>query len=170
MQTQIPTKKKRIPYSSIFVAIGCILIIIRIIVFYMPDRPVATPIDIQNTPSISEQVENPISETVPAPEKKTATVSPVISETFRLTAGATHNSLPVTGGSLLSILTSAKERGEITFSGKEYSGLGFFVTELGSLKEGDGKHLMYYINGKEASVGVSLYIPKVGDVVTWELK
>lgn len=158
MQTQIPVRKKRIPYASIFVAIGCILIIIRIILYYLPAKSSAVSTDVQNTPPVSESVENSIPEVTS------------VSETFRLTAGGTDNLFPITGGSLLSILTAAKDRGEITFSGKEYSGLGFFVTQLGSLKEGNGKHLMYYINGKEASVGVSIYVPKTGDLVVWELK
>jgi hypothetical protein len=128
------------------------------------------PIDAQNVSSVSEQAKNPIPETVPVSEKKEGVFTSIVSETFHLVAGTTDSSISVSGGSLLSILTAAKERGEITLFGKEYFGLGFFVTELGSLKEGDGKHLMYYINGKEASVGVSTYVPKAGDLVVWELK
>jgi len=30
--------------------------------------------------------------------------------------------------------------------------------------------LLYYINGKEASVGVSTYKPKNGDIIEWKLK
>jgi hypothetical protein len=169
MQIQTPVKK-RIPYASVFVAIGCILIIIRIILYYLPAKSSAVPADVHNTPPVSESVENSIPEVTSVSEKKEAVSSPIDSGTFRLIAGGTDSSLPITGESLLSILTVAKERGEITFSGQEYSGLGFFVTQLGSLKEGNGKHLMYYINGKEASVGVSIYVPKIGDFVVWELK
>lgn len=170
MQVQIPVRKKRIPWSSIFVAIGCALIIIWVILYYLPAKPTAVPIDIQTTPLSSEQTQNPAPPSTPTPEKENAVATSVFSETFRLTAGDTTLSLQVTEGSLLAILTLAKEHGEIAFSGKDYPGLGFFVTELGSLKEGNGKHLMYSINGKEASVGVSLYIPKAGDSVVWELK
>jgi len=169
MQIQPPLKKKRIPYGSIFVAIGCLLIIIRVILYYIPTKPVPAP----NEPSlpaghISGQTEN--NTLVSGSEKKDSPSDTTISETSRLTAGITQISLPITGGSLLSILADAQKRGEIVFSGKEYSGLGFFVTEIGSLKQQDGKYLMYSINGKEASVGVSLYIPKNGDVIVWELK
>lgn len=58
----------------------------------------------------------------------------------------------------------------VIFQGKEYPALGFFVTDLGSLHEEMGKYLVYYINGKEATVGVSSYIPEDNDVITWELK
>lgn len=167
---QIPIKKKQIPYSSIFVAVGCVLIVICVILYYLPAKPATVPIDAQNVSSVSEQTKNPIPETVPVSEKKEGVSTSIVSETFHLVAGTTDSSISVSGGSLLSILTAAKERGEIILSGKEYFGLGFFVTELGSLKEGDSKHLMYYINGKEASVGVSTYVPKAGDLVVWELK
>lgn len=66
-------------------------------------------------------------------------------------------------------LISAQKEGLITFTGKEYSGLGFFVSDIGDLHMTPGKNLLYYINGKEASVGVSTYIPKDGDVVEWRL-
>jgi hypothetical protein len=72
--------------------------------------------------------------------------------------------------SLYEALVIAKKKGEINFSGKTYTGLGFFVTEIDSLRNGDGKYLFYYINGKEAPVGVSNYYPQNGDEVLWKLK
>jgi len=67
-------------------------------------------------------------------------------------------------------LVQAKNDGKITFSGKNYLGLGFFVTDIGTLHSGNGKNLLYYINGKEASVGVSSYLLKNGDFIEWKLK
>lgn len=60
--------------------------------------------------------------------------------------------------------------GKLVLGGKNYPGLGFFVTQVGDLKSGDGKNLMYYINDKEASLGVSSYIIKEGDIIEWKLK
>lgn len=60
--------------------------------------------------------------------------------------------------------------GKMTFEGKDYPGLGFFVTQINSLVSGDGKNLMYYINNKEASLGVSTYVIKEGDIIEWKLK
>ncbi|MEI8130552.1 MAG: DUF4430 domain-containing protein [bacterium] len=86
-------------------------------------------------------------------------------------AGTVHLSLPFRAGeTLYDAMTDAKNAGTLTFSGKEYSGLGYFVTSVGSLSEGNGKHLMYFINDKEASVGVSTYAPKNGDTIMWKLK
>ncbi|MFA6076813.1 MAG: DUF4430 domain-containing protein [Candidatus Paceibacterota bacterium] len=67
-------------------------------------------------------------------------------------------------------LIQAKNTGKITFSGKNYPGLGFFVTDIGTLHMGNGKNLLYYVNGKEANVGVSSYTLKEGDVIEWKLE
>jgi len=71
---------------------------------------------------------------------------------------------------LYDALVREKNEGRINFSGKNYPGLGFFVTDIGSLHAGMGKNLIYYINGKEATVGVSSYTLKDGDVIEWKLE
>ena len=75
-----------------------------------------------------------------------------------------------TGTSLYDALVSAKDSGQIEFSGKNYSGLGFFMTSIGNLYRGNGENLFYYINNKEASVGVSSYLLQDGDIIEWKLK
>ena len=74
------------------------------------------------------------------------------------------------GETLYQEMSDEKNAGHISFSGKEYQGLGFFVTDIGSLHEGNGKYLFYYVNGVEASAGVSTFVPKVGDLIEWKLK
>jgi len=71
---------------------------------------------------------------------------------------------------LYDALVREKDKGNIDFSGKNYPGLGFFVTDIGTLHSGNGKNLIYYINGKEATVGVSSYALKDGDVIEWKLE
>lgn len=71
---------------------------------------------------------------------------------------------------LYDALTQAKNTNNISFSGRNYPGLGFFVTDIGTLHAGNGKNLLYYINGKEATVGVSSYTLKDGDVIEWKLE
>lgn len=67
-------------------------------------------------------------------------------------------------------LVQAQNAGTIHFSGKNYDSLGFFVTDIGELHSGYNKNLIYYINGKEATVGVSTYKPKNGDIINWKLE
>ncbi|MBP7805091.1 MAG: DUF4430 domain-containing protein [Candidatus Pacebacteria bacterium] len=91
--------------------------------------------------------------------------------TFSLMAGGPLIVLEGEGNrTLYAYLEEANGEGKINFTAKEYMGLGFFVTEIGELQEGGGKHLLYYINGNEASVGVSTYLPQNGDHVDWKLE
>jgi hypothetical protein len=71
---------------------------------------------------------------------------------------------------LYDALKQEKDTGLMPFSGKNYSGLGFFLTDIGSLHSVPGKNLLYYINGKEATVGISSYTLKDGDIVEWKLE
>ncbi len=76
----------------------------------------------------------------------------------------------INGETLYEIL---KKMPGIVLEGKEYPELGFFVTKIGMVSElsrGGGKELFYYINGEESSVGVSSYVPKGGDIISWRLK
>ncbi len=93
-----------------------------------------------------------------------------VSQSIRIVAGTTNISVPATGGTLLDLMQSAKTEGKLVLEGKEYEGLGFFASKVGSLQGTNKQFLMYSINGTEASVGISGYVPKGGDVITWELK
>ena len=64
----------------------------------------------------------------------------------------------------------AREAGTLSFAGKNYPILGFFVTDIGDLHATGGENLFYYINGEEALVGVSTLSLKDGDVIEWKLK
>lgn len=57
-----------------------------------------------------------------------------------------------------------------SFGYKEYPSLGVFVDEINEVKGDLGKYWIYYVNGKEASVGVSKNIIKNGDIISWEKK
>lgn len=75
------------------------------------------------------------------------------------------------GSSLFEVLNKAAADKKLTLVSKEYPPMGFFVTQIGNLKDGDdGKHLFYYINGQEATVGASDYLVKDGDRIEWKLK
>ena len=45
--------------------------------------------------------------------------------------------------------------------------LGSFITEINGAKGTPGKYWIYYVNGNLASVGVSNYILKDGDIINW---
>ena len=73
------------------------------------------------------------------------------------------------GVNVYDVMKSAQNDG-FSFNGKEYPGLGFFVEEINGIKGENGKYWMYYVNNKEAEVGISKYIIKDGDIINWKLK
>lgn len=73
------------------------------------------------------------------------------------------------GATAYDLLVAAQKEGSITFAGREFSGVGFFVESINGLKQ-DGNKRMYWIysvNGKKANVGASSYVLRDGDRVTW---
>ncbi len=102
-----------------------------------------------------------------------AVARPIDPSTNSLTiiTGSTKTNLTFTEGQTLYEIFNSKENvGKINFRGKEYTGIGFFVTDIGELHSGGGNDLLYYVNGVEANSGISVYKPKVGDVVEWKLE
>jgi hypothetical protein len=47
--------------------------------------------------------------------------------------------------------------------------MGIFIEEINGIR-GDNKYWIYSVNGIEASVGVSRFRLKSGDIISWELK
>jgi hypothetical protein len=87
-----------------------------------------------------------------------------------LIAGDTTTTLTFTEGqTLYDALVKAQQAG-LTLELKEYPGMGYFVTKIGSLVPTAEKYLMYIVNGEEASEGISSYVLKENDVVKWEVK
>ncbi len=68
------------------------------------------------------------------------------------------------------MVATASKRSDFSFSGREFSGLGFYVEEINGLRENHGQGLawIYYINGAKAPVGVSNYIVRTNDVIEWK--
>jgi hypothetical protein len=92
-------------------------------------------------------------------------------ETITVVAGQDKISLSVTPDTTFyDALVQARTEGKISFAGKNYPALGFFLTDIESLHAGKGKDLLYYVNGKEATVGVSKYVLKDGDILEWKLE
>ncbi len=74
------------------------------------------------------------------------------------------------GETLYHILTRPENTQLFSLRGIQYPSLGFFVTDIGPLHQGAGKYILYFINGKEASVGISEFVPQIGDTIEWKLK
>ena len=61
-----------------------------------------------------------------------------------------------------------EKKDEFSFKYKEYLDMGVFIYEINGIEGKSGEYWIYYVNGKEASVGVSTYILKEGDSILWK--
>ncbi|MEK7585735.1 MAG: DUF4430 domain-containing protein [Patescibacteria group bacterium] len=55
-----------------------------------------------------------------------------------------------------------------SFRSKNYSSLGNFIYEINGIKGTPGRYWIYYINNKKATLGVSKYVLKSGDIISWK--
>lgn len=72
--------------------------------------------------------------------------------------------------SVYDLMRKAQETSDFQFRGKEFPGLGFFIQEINGLEQSPrvGKYWMYYVNGKKAEVGISAYMVKADDIISWK--
>jgi len=70
-------------------------------------------------------------------------------------------------GSVYDAMKSISDE-SFSFKSTNHAGLGYFIESINGVKGEPGKYWIYYVNGKEASVGVSNYILKDGDSILWK--
>jgi hypothetical protein len=69
----------------------------------------------------------------------------------------------------MKILEEKKDQNNLfNFKYTENKGMGSFITEINGVKGKVGKYWIYYVNDKLASVGVSNFILKQGDIINWK--
>jgi uncharacterized membrane protein len=75
------------------------------------------------------------------------------------------------GGTVFEAMKKIQDESSSTnpfsFKYKENPGLGSFITEINNVVGSPGKYWIYYVNDKKASVGVSTYVLKEGDLINW---
>lgn len=58
--------------------------------------------------------------------------------------------------------------GKISFTEKNYLGMGKFIVSINEVSGNGERNWIYYVNGKKAEIGVSNYKLNQGDVVSWK--
>ena len=146
------------------------IVILAVIFIWRPYRQVETQIIVEEV----AEVELSAVPFVAVNEPEVGTVNSVENfgtELATVLAGDTKIQLQFNPGTIFyDALAQAQNQGQIEFKGKNYSSLGFFVTDIGTLHSGDEGYLLYYVNGKKATVGVSTYTLKNGDIIEWKLE
>ena len=80
------------------------------------------------------------------------------------------NSYPVIvsqGETVMEAMRALQSAGNLTFTGKDYPGMGFFVESINGRKNSNDLYWILYVNGKSASAGASQTIVKAGDNIEW---
>ena len=126
-------------------------------------------------PSVPPKVENAV---IQSAEQRTGAASGQ-NESLKLTASEykliiegkeISGPLPAGGSSVYDLMENLKKQDKLRFSGTNYSGIGFFVEEINDIENNpkENSFWLYYVNGKEANVGITGYILKPGDVIEWK--
>jgi len=97
----------------------------------------------------------------------TTKTQPVVNTTLEIN-GVSYAGEITEKTSVYDFMNSMRQEGKINFVEKNYIGMGEFITEINGIKNNNEKSWIYYVNGKEASVGVSNYKTNPGDVVSWK--
>jgi len=65
-------------------------------------------------------------------------------------------------------MSKLQSEGKINFTEKNYIGMGKFIETINGIKGTGNRNWIYYVNGKEAQIGVSNYKINPGDIVSWK--
>ena len=84
--------------------------------------------------------------------------------------GSAYEVLVPQGSTTYDLMQKAQAEGKFRFQGRDFPGLGFLVEEIQGQRQNprQGMYWIYSINDKKAEVGVSNYILKPYDVITWK--
>lgn len=132
-----------------------------------PDTSAQTP-----QPVVAEKNKNPN----PAPSTTPTSQSPKeISETIPITliiSDTPYQTQASPNSTAYQVMDALRQENKISFSTKNFSGLGHFVQEINSIKNSPstGFYWTFYINNQEAKVGISNYIVKPNDTLTWKFE
>ncbi|MBI2610963.1 DUF4430 domain-containing protein [Candidatus Kaiserbacteria bacterium] len=70
-------------------------------------------------------------------------------------------------GTVLETMNARAVEGELSFSGRDFPGLGFFVEEINGKRNANGFYWILRINGELSDRGVSQAVVSSGDLVEW---
>lgn len=107
--------------------------------------------------------------TTPTPIPNSPAIPTPIAATIAINGEAYTLNLPEKSTAYDAMLQLVADK-KIAAVFKEFSGLGYFVDEVDGVKtdKNAGKYWIYYLNGKPAQMGISNYILKNNDLITWK--
>ena len=115
-----------------------------------------------------KQNAKPIFENQKTPSESTASNKPQTIKTVLEINGQRYEDEIASQKSVYDFMSKLRNEGKINFTEKNYTGMGKFIETINGVKGNGGQNWIYYVNGKEAQVGVSNYKINPGDVVSWK--
>ena len=72
--------------------------------------------------------------------------------------------------SVYDFMIKLQDTQDFQFSGRDFFGVGFFVEEINHVSENAQERIywIFYVNDQKAKVGISSYIIKPNDIITWK--
>lgn len=143
------------------ISIGAALIAVAVVLLYVP-RALEAP----QTISVPTSTTTQFVTAVPAPA---ATASVATSATnATLIVGAVSYPIAVSSDeTVIDAMNTLMADRTLTFTGRDYPGLGFFVDSINGERNAGGKYWILYVNGVSASAGASATMLRTGDTVEW---
>ena len=168
-------KIKKIKYI-IAIIFSCLSIFSIYYFSYLSSREVASPVSQefkQNTSSVFKEDKVISKEEFPrsvANKDISPSLSSLIGVTFEF-GGKTYSTKVSQDSNVLDLMNKIKtENSDFDFVGREYPGLGFFVDSINNKSNTNFSYWIYYVNERQAEVGISAYVLKDGDIISWRLE
>lgn len=68
------------------------------------------------------------------------------------------------------LMIKLRDENQLSFTAREFGGIGYFIEKIEGIENDtkEKKYWIYFVNGVKAKVGVSTYVLKTGDIVSWQ--
>jgi hypothetical protein len=118
---------------------------------------------------------SPITDTKTPTSTPTTTTSPIPNQStpFTLTIdGKTITATTAQNSTVYDAMNELQKQKILSFTTKKFTGLGYFIESINGISNSPctGYYWTLYINNEEAKVGVSNYIIKPNDSITWKFE
>lgn len=178
------------PYISITILAATIFVIAVPVVIFVnrSTSPIEAPA-VSSSPTITPDAQTSLPEKKNGPTKETktapVTLQPSASDATTTTPthaektaanvtitvnSATYPAYAAADDSLLDVMQHLRDEHIITFTSRDYPGLGTFIDSINGTKAENGSNWILYINGTEASKGASSITVHSGDSIEWKLE
>lgn len=127
------------------------------------------PAAVQEIPIAALSTTSKLSEIPETPSAKPATEKPQPTPNVTFSVGSTTYAVYVPqNSSVLDAMQVLASTTSFTFSGRDYTSLGFFVESVNGRAAANGSVWIFYVNGVKSGKGISSVAITPGDTIEWK--